>query len=146
MKINKEIRAQIDTTKLNTQPLPTKGISFDEAVAIQAQKLQSTEIEQLLQGITAQGERLKRYRSIRELAKFKRLVKNFVKEAVGYGLDLSHSHSFTMDGGSRRLTIVKQIDEKLLTLTEAILEQEKRTVDLLGVIGEIKGLLINLYS
>ncbi|MEW9675324.1 DUF327 family protein [Lentibacillus sp. L22] len=29
-------------------------------------------------------------------------------------------------------------------LTEAMMHQEKKTIDLLGIIGEIKGLLINI--
>jgi len=41
---------------------------------------------------------------------------------------------------------VKEIDQQLITLTEAVVEQEKPSIDLLDKIGEIKGLLINLYS
>lgn len=146
MKINKDIRSQVDPTKLNQPAQPQKGVSFDSMVSTQAVKLQSYELEQLMKGITAQGEKVTRYRTIRDLAKYKRLIKDFVKEAVGFGLDLSHTHSFNFNGSNRRLTIVKQIDEQLVTLTEGILDQEKKSIDLLDVIGEIKGLLINLYS
>ncbi|MDY0394833.1 DUF327 family protein [Virgibacillus halophilus] len=37
------------------------------------------------------------------------------------------------------------MDEKLVKLTEDVLDQEKKTVDLLDTIGEIKGLLVNIY-
>ncbi|SDC56214.1 hypothetical protein SAMN05421734_11158 [Pelagirhabdus alkalitolerans] len=146
MKINKDMRSQVDPTKLNQPTQPQKGVSFDSMVMTQAAKMQSYELEKLMKGITSQGEKVVRYRTIRDLAKYKRLVKDFVKEAVGFGLDLSHTHSFNFNGNNRKLTIVKQIDEQLVTLTERILDQEKKSIDLLDVIGEIKGLLINLYS
>ncbi|MBU5594408.1 YaaR family protein [Amphibacillus sp. MSJ-3] len=146
MKINKEIRSQVDTTQLN-QPIPkAKGLSFDAMVMTQAEKLHGYELEHLMKEITSQGEKLARYRTLRELAKYKRFVKGFIKEAVNFGLDISQSHTFNLNGNSRQLLIVKQIDEKLIALTEAIVEQEKRSIDLLDMIGEIKGLLINLYS
>ena len=112
----------------------------------QSEKLQVDQLEQLMGEISDQSERLVRYRTIRELAKFKRFVKDFMQEAVQYGLDISYSHTFQMNGNSRRLLIVRQIDEKLIELTEAVVEQEKRSIDLLDMIGEIKGMLINLYS
>ncbi|MCZ0703626.1 uncharacterized protein YaaR (DUF327 family) [Natronobacillus azotifigens] len=146
MKINQEIRSQLDAIKTNQPPQKIKGTTFDAMVATQTQKLQGYELEQLMKGISLQGERLTRYRTFKELAKYKRLVKDFVKEAVDYGMDLSHSHSFNFHGDSRKLTLVKKIDEKLLTITEVVLEQEKRSIDILDLIGEIKGLLINLYS
>lgn len=143
MKINKDIRAQLDARKLKKSTTKKKGLSFDSLVMTQSEKLQ---LDQLMEEITDQSERLARYRTIRELTKFKRYVKDFIQEAVQYGLDVSHSHTFQMHGNSRRLLIVKQIDEKLIQLTEAVVEQEKRSIDLLDMIGEIKGMLINLYS
>ncbi|MFB1051094.1 YaaR family protein [Paraliobacillus sp. JSM ZJ581] len=146
MKINQEMRAQIEATKtqaVNNQKINKK---FDVMVASQTQKLQHEQLTELVKNITLQGERLARYRSFKDLAKYKRLVKDFVKEAVQYGMDLNHSHSFNFQGNNRKLTLVKEIDEKLVQLTEVVLEQERRSIDILDVIGEIKGLLINLYS
>lgn len=146
MKINQDVRTQLDLSKANQSHKLIKGNEFDMIVAKQTQKLQAGELDYLMKGITLQGEKLSRYRTFKELAKYKRLVKDFVKEAVDYGLDLSHSHSFSFNGNNRKLTLVKQIDEKLVDLTEAVLAQEKRSLHLLELIGEIKGLLINLYS
>ena len=146
VKINKEIRSQLEAARLKKTRSKGKGISFDAIVSDQAEKLQGYELEHLMNDIANQGERLARYRTIRELAKFKRLVKGFIEEAVNYGLDVSQSHTFQMNRNSRRLLIVKEIDQQLIDLTEAIVEQEKPSIDLLDMIGEIKGLLINLYS
>ncbi|WP_112179091.1 MULTISPECIES: YaaR family protein [Paraliobacillus] len=146
MKINQEMRSQVEAARTKSLPQKTNGKSFDSMVATQGQKLMNHQLEEMMKGITLQGERLARYRSFKDLAKYKRLVKDFVKEAVNYGMDLKHSHSFNLQGNNRKLTLVDEVDEKLLALTEVVLEQEKRSIGLLDLIGEIKGLLINLYS
>lgn len=120
--------------------------SFENLIQSHSIKLKQQEIKQLMVKITEQGNKLARYRTFRELVKFKRLVKGFLEETVYNGFNLEKSHHFSFDGQSRELAIVKEVDEKLIQLTEDIMNQEKKAVDLLGLIGEIKGLLINLYT
>jgi uncharacterized protein len=146
MKISQEMLKQVDTSQKNVRATKSNLPSFESIVQSQAQKLQQNELQRLMNDITVQGDRLARFRSFKDLVKFKRLIKRFLEEAVANGLDVQKSLSFSYTGSSRNLTLVKQIDEKLMELTEEIMGQEKKTVDLLGLIGEIKGLLINLYT
>ncbi|CDO04902.1 hypothetical protein OPHB3_2016 [Oceanobacillus picturae] len=144
MKIGQEIRTQTEPNYTRTNVVESN--SFQQSLRSQTQSLKQQELQQLMKNITLQGNKLARFRSFRDLAKFKRMVKSFLQETVSNGLDLEHSHSFSLDGQSRKLAIVKQVDEKLLELTEEIMNREKKTVDILGLIGEIKGLLINIYT
>jgi uncharacterized protein len=137
---------QVDTSQKNIRTREPSHPTFGNLVQSQTQKMQQAELQRLMQDITLQGDRLARYRSFKDLVKFKRLIKRFLEEAVSNGMDLQKSLSFSYTGSSRNLTLVKQIDEKLMELTDEIMSQEKKTVDLLGLIGEIKGLLINLYT
>jgi uncharacterized protein len=146
LKISQEMLKQVDTSKKNIRTREQNQPTFGNLVQSQTQKMQQAELQRLTQDITLQGNRLARYRSFKDLVKFKRLIKRFLEEAVSNGMDLQKSLSFSYTGSSRNLTLVKQIDEKLMELTEEIMSQEKKTVDLLGLIGEIKGLLINLYT
>jgi len=114
-------------------------------VLTQQERLHGEQLTRLLGDISAAGDRLARSRNLREMAKFKMLVKRFLKEAVESGLDVKQSHTWNQYGEGRRLKIVQTIDEKLIELAEALLNEEKNSVELLGKIGEIKGLLINLY-
>jgi len=120
--------------------------NFNQILKSQGQEVKQQELEQLLKNITTQGDKLARFRSFRDLAKFKRLIKSFLQETVSTGYQLQSSRSFGFHGQSRKLAIVKEIDEKMLELTEEIMNQEKKSVDILGLIGEIKGLLINIYQ
>ncbi|MGM8213861.1 YaaR family protein [Virgibacillus sp. W0430] len=142
MKISQELRAQMETKQ--PRSFTDSKQSFDTIVQSQTYKLKQEELQQLVKDITVQGDKLARFRSFRDLAKFKRMVKNYLQEAVSNGLHLEQAHHFTMEGQTK-MALVKEIDQKLMELTEEVMNQEKKTVDLLGMIGEIKGLLINIY-
>lgn len=143
MKIGQELQSQAIK-----QPRSNVDIkqSFNKIVQSQTHQLKQQEIKHLMKEITLQGDKLARFRSFPDLVKFKRLVKGFLKETVYNGLELEKSHNFSMEGHSQELMIVKAVDEKLIELTEEVMNNEKKTVDLLGLIGEIKGLLVNLYT
>lgn len=143
MKITKEFQAQaMKQIRTNTGDKQ----NFDRIIQSQTSKLKQQEIQHLMKEISRQGDKLAQFRSFRDLARFKRLVKGFLEETVASGLDLKQSHRFGFDGQGKSLSIVRTVDEKLLELTEEIMNEEKKTVDLLGIIGEIKGLLVNLYT
>src|SRR5690625_3275220 len=99
MKIGQEMRSRVEQKTFSKQPEGTKN--FNKLVQSQFHKMKREELDQLMQDITKQGEKIARFRSFRDLATFKRMIKQFL---------------------------------------------EKTAVDLLGVIGEINGLLINIYT
>lgn len=146
MKIEQRIRSSIDANIKEDMNRPSGNLKFDQMVQSKTAQLSQTELHRLMSELTNQGKRITRYRSLRDLAVYKRLVKKFIKEAVDHGVGLKHFHGSMVTGDTRKLVIVEEIDEKLMELTEAVMDQEKGSVDLLAMIGEIKGLLINLYT
>lgn len=146
MKINQDLRLNVDKIRENPKNTSIDGTKFQEYVQKQDQRLQVTQLNQLLTDIDRAGERLARSRTFKDLAKFKSLVKNFIKETVDFGMNLQQSHSWNQFGQGRSLKIVRTVDEKLIELSEGVLKKEEESIDILGKIGEIKGLLINLYT
>ena len=108
--------------------------------------MQTDTMTRLLGDISSAGDRLARSRNLRDMAKYKMLIRKFLQEAVDFGMGLKQSHTWNRFGEGRKLKIVETIDEKLIELAEEILNSEKSSIDLLDKIGEIKGLLINLYT
>lgn len=145
MKVNGDYRSGLDKLRNNPLQTPQGGPRFGEMITKQEQRLQGEQITRLLGDISTVGDRIARSRNLRDMAKFKMLVKRFLKEAVDSGLGLKQSHTWNQFGEGRRLKIVQTIDEKLIELAEDLLDEEKTSIDLLAKIGEIKGLLINLY-
>ena len=145
MKVNSDYRTGLD--KLRNDPLqtPQGGARFGQMVMKQEQRLHGEQITRLLGDISSAGERIARSRNLRDMAKFKMLIRRFLKEAIESGFELKQSHTWNQFGEGRRLKLIETIDEKMIELAEALLDEEKTSVDLLAKIGEIKGLLINLY-
>jgi uncharacterized protein len=145
MKINQEHRVSLDKVTKDQKSIGTGQFKFGQLVHKHDQKMQMEQLSKLLVTIEDAGSRLAKSRSFKDLAKYKTLVKKFVREAVDFGMDLKQSHTWNQYGEGRKLNIVETIDRQLVELAEDVLDKEKKSIDILGKIGEIKGLLINLY-
>lgn len=144
-----KIGQDYNSSKIDQKPIrknSEQNTSFKNMVQSKVAHIEQGEIEKLIDDITKQGEKLARFRSFKDLAKFKRMIKQFLEKTLSEGLSLKKSRSFNHANYSETLATVNKIDEKLIELTDDLLDQEKQTVDLLGVIGEIRGLLINLTT
>lgn len=146
MKIGQDIRPVLDTKQNEGKMGKKTSLSFRETVSKQSEKLHSEQLTRLLGDIETQGKRLLQSQTVRDLQLYKNLVQRFVKEAVNFGMQLKQNKSWNEQGRSRTLKLVKEIDEQLIQITEAVLSQEKDSISLLDKIGEIKGLLVNLYT
>ncbi|CAM3783211.1 YaaR family protein [Aeromicrobium ponti] len=146
MKINQDLQLKMENIRQDQKQSAGDGAKFYELVQKQGEKMQASQLQGLLKDIDAAGERLARSRTFKDLSKFKTLVKRFVKEAVDYGMELKQSHSWNQFGQGRSLKVVETVDEKLSELTDELMKKEESSIDILGKVGEIKGLLINLYT
>jgi len=146
MKINQEVSIKLDKISKDNRIINNANTRFAGLVQKQEQKLQTDSLNKLLGAIGTAGGRLLRTRNFKDLSKYKSLVRRFLKEAVDYGMDLEQSQSWNQYGQTRVLKTVKLIDEKLIQLAEDVMNQEKDALTILEQIGEIKGLLINLYT
>ncbi|MCM3719900.1 YaaR family protein [Fictibacillus phosphorivorans] len=146
MKIGQDIRPVLDTKQNDGKMGKKPSLSFGETVAKQSEKLHSEQLARLLSDIETQGKRLLQSQTVRDLQLYKNLVQRFVKEAVNFGMQLKQNKSWNEQGRSRTLKLVKEVDEQLIQVTEAIISQEKDSISLLDKIGEIKGLLVNIYT
>lgn len=124
----------------------TPSASFQNIINSYSKDLTKEYLHQLLEDIDQQGQQLCEHPTFHELRKYKDLVKQFMGEVGKNGLSLSQTESWDMYGGSKTLKTVKMIDRKLVELTDHVLNQQTAGLSILERIGEIKGLLINLYT
>jgi hypothetical protein len=100
----------------------------------------------MMEDITQQGNKLSRKMDIRDMKLYRKMIKNFMNEIV------SHSHSFSREnfldkkGRHRVYGMVKVVDEALDELAEELMRDEKDRLSILNKVGEIRGLLLDLFT
>ena len=146
MKIDQNLVAKLNSERKDLRQTQTNSTNFQSLVRTNQSKLQIEQLNRLIGEIEVQGDRLAKGKNLRDLARFKQLVKRFLKETVDYGMEISDQISWGAGGSMSSLQIVKLIDEKLIELTDDLMKNESESIHLLNTIGEIKGLLINLYT
>lgn len=123
---------------------PTVG--FNEILALTEEENERHQLHEMLDDIKKKGRELSEKRDVEILVAYKEMVKSFVEEAVNFGLKVVERRGHGRAGRSKVMRMVSMIDEKMINLTEELLQQEKSSIRLLGKIGEIEGLLLNLYA
>ncbi|WP_175637951.1 YaaR family protein [Metabacillus schmidteae] len=146
MKISQDIRSSMDKRGIEQKVAQTSTKGFHDLIVKQGSKLQNEQLNKLLVDIDSAGRRLAKSRNFSDLSKYKLLVKKFIHEAVEFGMNMKQSRSWDYNGNSRALKIVEQVDESLVQLADEMISKEGSTIDILAKIGEVKGLLINLYT
>lgn len=127
------------------EPQPTDGtFKFMLASHIEEAELQS-KLQTLMEEITMQGNKLAKRRDVKDMKHYRGLVKEFLNEVV------THSHSFSREnfldrrGRHRVYGIIRLVDENLDQLAQELMKDEKDNLAILNKIGEIRGLLLDIF-
>ena len=135
--------AQIDTK--TTAPESDGSFRFTLLSSIQEQELQAS-LAVMMEDITQQGNKLSRKMDIRDMKLYRKMIKEFMNEIV------THSHSFSREnfldkkGRHRVYGMVKLIDQALDDLAEELMREEQDHLAILNKIGEIQGLILDLFT
>lgn len=132
-------RANNDT---GTKQVQSRGFAD---VLVQQDAIRTQEqLQQKLQDIHRQGDRLAKIMTVRELKLYRQMIKQFLEDTVRRGVVLKEVKGFDRRGRIKRYKLLDEIDETLVAMAEELLDSEQGRIDLLNKIGEIRGLLINL--
>ena len=126
--------------------VPKESVSFQEVMAKGRQQQTYDRLNKLMKEIEDQGKVLAETRTVEELRKYKKMVKDFMDDAIQNGLSLEERRGFNRRGRTKVYKIVREVDKKLIELTNTVLDKEKKGLEILDMVGEIQGLLINIYT
>ena len=128
----------------NVQPTDD-SFRFTLTSAIEDADLQ-TKINNMLQDINVQGKLIARHMDIREMKRYRGLIRDFLNEIVNRSHKFSRENFLDRRGRHRVYGIIRLIDENLDELAQELVEDEKNQVDILSRIGEIEGLLLDILT
>ena len=106
----------------------------------------NSRLNQLMTQITEQGERIAQHMDIRDMKKYRGLVKDFMNEVVNRSHEFSRENFLDRRGRHRVYGIVKLVDKNLDDLATELLKDEKDNLTILSKVGEIRGLLIDIST
>ncbi|MDF0726068.1 YaaR family protein [Cytobacillus sp. S13-E01] len=145
MEVQKITNANLNKIKARDE-VAKESVSFSEVMSKGRKQQNYERLTGMMKEIEGQGKQLAESRTIDNLRKYKKLVKDFMEEAVSNGLQLEEQRGFNRRGRTKVYKIIKEVDSKLIELTNAVLDKEKKGLDALSLVGEIHGLLINIYT
>ncbi|QUI21068.1 YaaR family protein [Vallitalea pronyensis] len=103
-------------------------------------------LKMMIGDITDQGQKIAKHMDVKDLKKYRELIKEFVNEVV------THSHKFSREnfldrrGRHRVYGIVKRVDKHVDELAQALIQDEKNNLKILGHVDEIRGLLLDIIT
>ena len=83
---------------------------------------------------------------IRDMKKYRGLVKDFLNEVVYRSHKFSRENFLDRRGRHRVYGIIRLVDQNLDELASELVEDEKDHLKILAKIGEIKGLLLDILT
>lgn len=144
IKVNQVQAPQPVESVAQNQPVDD-SFKFTLSSHIEEAELQAR-LNSLMEEITMQGEKLAKRKDIRDMKRYRGLIKEFMNEVV------SRSHSFSREnfldrrGRHRVYGIIRLVDETLDELAQELVKEESDNITILNKIGEIRGLLLDIFT
>ncbi|MFC3750599.1 YaaR family protein [Paenibacillus sp. GCM10012306] len=145
MKINpgyRPLKSELSNTEGLNKPVQQK--TFSDVFQQQGEQKTKDELNRQIREIQLQGDRLSKSMTVRELSIYRTLIKRFLEETARRGVTLKDTKGWDRRGRSKRYKLLEEIDATLLTMADDLLNSEQGRIDLLGKVGEVRGLLLNL--
>lgn len=133
----------------NIQPQEQPQQTDDQFKFMLASHIEEAELQNrislLMEDITAQGKKISKKMDIRDMKRYRALVKEFLNEVVTRSHKFSRENFLDRRGRHRVYGIIRKVDETMDALAQELVKDEKDHLAILGLIGEIKGLLLDIF-
>ncbi len=121
------------------------NFKFTLVSRIEEQELQNA-LANMMEEITRQGDKLSKHRDIKDMKRYRALIKDFLNEVVNRSHAFSRENFLDRKGRHRVYGIIRLIDENLDQLAQELVKDEQDNLAILSKIGEIRGLLLDIFT
>ena len=141
-----------DVSKIQQVEEPTKSVdSGDDSFKftlirnIEEKDLQE-KLNSMMEEITAQGDKISKHMDIKDMKKYRELVKGFLNEVVSRSHEFSRENFLDRRGRHRVYGIVRLVDKNLDDLAGELVKDEKDHLAIISKIDDIRGLLLDIST
>lgn len=141
-----------DVSKIQQVEEPTKSVdSGDDSFKftlirnIEEKDLQE-KLNSLMEEITVQGDKISKHMDIKDMKKYRELVKGFLNEVVSRSHEFSRENFLDRRGRHRVYGIVRLVDKNLDDLAGELVKDEKDHLAIISKIDDIRGLLLDIST
>ncbi len=100
----------------------------------------------MMEEIVMQGDKLVKRMDIRDMRRYRSLIKDFMNEIVNRSHKFSRENFLDRRGRHRVYGIIRLVDQKLDELAQELVKDERDTIAILAKVGEIRGLLLDIFT
>ena len=100
----------------------------------------------MMQDIIQQGEKISKRNDIKDMQRYRILIKDFMNEVVTRSHVFSRENFLDRKGRHRVYGIIRLVDDNLDQLAQELMRDEKDNLEILNKIGEIRGLLLDIFT
>lgn len=118
---------------------------FTLASQIEDADLQNT-LKVMMEEITMQGDKISKKRDIRDMKKYREMIKGFMNEVVSRSHTFERENFLDRKGRHRVYGIIKLVDQRMDELAQELVKDEKDNIKILGMVGDIQGLLLDIFT
>jgi len=118
--------------------------AFRRTLTDLSKEMYAARLSDMKDEIDKQGELLADRVDVKELEKYRRLIREFLDEIVSNGYTFSREDAYASRGKHRYIATVKVIDENLDALGKEVIKEHADRIEILNKIDDIRGLLLDL--
>lgn len=145
IKVNQVVQPQ-PTQDVNQANVPTDdAFRFTLMSAIEEEGL-SERLNLMYQDITMQGNKITKHMDVKDMKRYRALIKDFMNEIVNRSHKFSRENFLDRKGRHRVYGIIRRVDETLDELAQELMKDEKDHLSILAKVGEIRGLLLDIFT
>lgn len=100
----------------------------------------------MIEEIVMQGDKITKRMDVKDMRRYRALIKDFMNEIVNRSHKFSRENFLDRRGRHRVYGIVRLVDEKLDELAQELMKEEKDEIAILAKVGEIRGLLLDIFT
>ena len=144
IKIN-DIQTSSSVQQVKNTESTDSSFKFTLISNIEEKDLQE-KLGRMMEQITEQGEKIAKHMDIKDMRKYRELVKGFLNEVVNRSHKFSRENFLDRRGRHRVYGIVKLVDKNLDELAGELVKEEKNHLEIVGRIDDIRGLLLDISA